>query len=259
MTPKPFLPEYPVRQVTSYRFQVVNMMAAERRAADGGELIRVEGQASVFNAPYEVYGGPQFGGWIEQVAPGAATETLSDRPDVVWLINHAGLPIARTTSGTLQLRQSDTGLDVGSYLDRRSSAVNDLLIAMERGDVNEMSFGFRVPRGGDVWSAHPDFPDDDQSLRTITEFNLNRGDVSSVTYGANPATDSGIVRSAAGIIRAIDRLDRRELAEVVAAVERRNMNSKPTPDGISGGDGRGGMPDGVTAVLALPLPPNPME
>jgi hypothetical protein len=50
---------------------------------------------------------------------------------------------------------------------------------MRRGDVDEMSFAFRVNE--QEWS--PDY-----SERTITEVNLHRGDVSIVTFGANPHT-----------------------------------------------------------------------
>ena len=243
-------------QALGYPFAVTNIMRAEKRAADGGELVRVEGVASVTGHDYEVYGGPDTGGWIERIEPGAFRDTLADRPDVVYLINHTGLPIARTTSGTLQLREAENGLSIGAYLDRRSGMVNDLLVAMERGDVNEMSFGFRVPRGGYVWSEHPDFPGDQEGLRSIRELNMNRGDVSSVTYGANPATDSGIVRSARAIIRSVEVLDQQQLDEIRAAIERR-MTSKPTLGGMPGGQDQGGMPSDVAAVLALPLPPSP--
>jgi hypothetical protein len=50
---------------------------------------------------------------------------------------------------------------------------------MDRGDLDEMSFAFRVTR--QEWS--PDY-----SQRDITEVNLNKGDVSIVNYGANPHT-----------------------------------------------------------------------
>jgi phage head maturation protease len=45
--------------------------------------------------------------------------------------------------------------------------------------LDEMSFAFRVTR--QEWSP-------DWMQRDILEYNINRGDVSVVTYGANPAT-----------------------------------------------------------------------
>jgi hypothetical protein len=57
---------------------------------------------------------------------------------------------------------------------------------MERGDVDEMSFGFWVTR--QQWS-----PDYDQ--RDILEVSLNKGDVSVVNYGANPATAGAQINS----------------------------------------------------------------
>jgi hypothetical protein len=57
--------------------------------------------------------------------------------------------------------------------------VKDMLTALEDGNVDEMSFAFRVVR--QQWS-----PDYDQ--RDILEVDLHRGDVSVVNFGANPAT-----------------------------------------------------------------------
>jgi hypothetical protein len=50
---------------------------------------------------------------------------------------------------------------------------------MERGDLDEMSFAFRVTR--QEWN-------DAYTERWINEVNLNKGDVSIVNYGANPHT-----------------------------------------------------------------------
>jgi hypothetical protein len=50
---------------------------------------------------------------------------------------------------------------------------------MERGDLDEMSFAFRVVRQD--WAP-------DWSQRDIREVDLNKGDVSVVNYGANPHT-----------------------------------------------------------------------
>jgi hypothetical protein len=59
--------------------------------------------------------------------------------------------------------------------------VQRLETKMERGDMDEMSFAFRVK--ADKWS-------DDDTERTLTEVSLHKGDVSVVNFGANPATSA---------------------------------------------------------------------
>jgi len=164
-----------VREVRQYGISDIEV---REEGAETG-TITFSGYASVFNHDYEVY--DSFGKFTERLAPGAFTRTLSEDPDVLLLINHAGLPLARSKSGTLRLAQDNVGLRVEADLDASDPDVQALLPKMRRGDVDEMSFGFRVPRDGQQWS-------EDYSERTITEVNLARGDVSVVSYGANPAT-----------------------------------------------------------------------
>jgi HK97 family phage prohead protease len=114
----------------------------------------------------------------ESIAPGAFRKTLMETPDVRLLINHEGLPIARTKNGTLTLSEDDRGL----YMDAEiadTSIGRDLYKLVERGDVDQMSFAFRVIR--QKWS-------EDRSRRVLTEVSLADGDVSVVTYPAYPTT-----------------------------------------------------------------------
>lgn len=141
------------------------------------ETITFRGYASVFGNDYEVH--DAFGSFTERIAPGAFTRTLADNPDVMLLVNHQGLPLARTKSGTLRLVQDNVGLRVEAQLDGDDPDVRAIMPKMLRGDLDEMSFAFRV--NDQVWAN--DFTD-----RTITEVNLSRGDVSVVSFGANPAT-----------------------------------------------------------------------
>ena len=178
--------------------------APERRsiAADGFELrgkgdgLALTGYASVFNNGYEVLGGPPYG-WTERVDPGAFDVTLAAKPDLHLLINHEGMPLARTKSGTLQLSTDSKGLLVEASLDRRDPDVQRLETKMERGDMDEMSFAFRVK--ADQWS-------DDDTERTLTEVSLHKGDVSVVNFGANPAT-SAQLNSAADALEVLAALD----------------------------------------------------
>jgi HK97 family phage prohead protease len=162
--------------------------APERRsiAAAGFELrskgdgLTLTGYASVFNNGYDVLGGPPYG-WTERVDQRAFDATLAAKPDLHLLINHEGMPLARTKSGTLRLSTDSKGLLVEADLDRRDPDVQRLETKMERGDMDEMSFAFRVK--ADKWS-------DDDTERTLTEVSLHKGDVSVVNFGANPATSA---------------------------------------------------------------------
>jgi HK97 family phage prohead protease len=143
----------------------------EARQADDGTM-RLRGYAAVFNddsVPLP---------FIERIAPGAFRKTLTETPDVRLLINHEGLPLARTKNGTLTLTEDDRGLYMDATIADTSEG-RDLYTLVERGDVDQMSFAFRVIR--QKWN-------EDRSQRTLTEISLSDGDVSVVTYPAYPTT-----------------------------------------------------------------------
>ena len=143
----------------------------EARQADDGTM-RLRGYAAVFNddsVPLP---------FIERIAPGAFRKTLTETPDVRLLINHEGLPLARTKNGTLTLTEDDRGLYMDATIADTSEG-RDLYTLVERGDVDQMSFAFRVIR--QKWN-------EDRSMRTLTEVSLADGDVSVVTYPAYPTT-----------------------------------------------------------------------
>jgi HK97 family phage prohead protease len=170
-----------------------------------GDTLELAGYASVFESPYEVYGGPPYG-WTETVDRRAFDVTLREKPDVHLLINHEGMPLARTKSGTMQLSTDQTGLRVAADLDRRDPDVQKLEVKMDRGDIDEMSFAFRTKQH--EWS-------EDESERRLIEVSIHKGDVSVVNFGANPATSAHLrsmlsfldgldVEAAAAEIRGID-------------------------------------------------------
>jgi HK97 family phage prohead protease len=136
-----------------------------------------------------MYGGPTAGGWIEQLDRNAFDKTLRESPDLHLLINHAGMPLARTASGTLQLSTDDHGLKVVAKLDRSDPDVQRLEPKMRRGDMDEMSFAFRVR--SQEWRTAPGFKSPD-SLRSILDVDLHKGDVSVVNFGANPTTTASV-------------------------------------------------------------------
>jgi HK97 family phage prohead protease len=143
----------------------------EARQAEDGTM-RLSGYAAVFNddsVPLP---------FIERIAPGAFRKTLSETPDVRLLINHEGLPLARTKNGTLRLTEDTVGLYMDADLPD-TQAAHDLYTLVERGDVDQMSFAFRVIR--QKWN-------EGRTERTLTELSLADGDVSVVTYPAYPTT-----------------------------------------------------------------------
>ena len=145
-----------------------------RQSEDGMPVL--EGYATIYNYSYPIGGGPDAGGFNETIAQGAATKSAGEA-DVRLLVNHDGIPLARTKSGTLELESDDIGLKVRATLDPTNPQAAEVRSAMERGDMDQMSFAFQVVRG--EWS-------NDYTERMISEVKLF--DVSVVTYPANPAT-----------------------------------------------------------------------
>jgi len=149
---------------------------AEIRETDTG--FHLDGLASTYNQAYPV------GYFDERVAKGAFDRTMRSSPDVRLLVDHEGQPLGRTSSGTLTLdAANDRGYRAQSDLEPSDPDVQRLAPKMKRGDLNQMSFAFRVPSGGDEWDYTGDRP-----MRTLKEINMQGGDVSIVTYPANPGT-----------------------------------------------------------------------
>jgi len=158
----------------------------------GGTAYSWEGYATVFDAPFDMWDqdGEHF---TEHVAPGSATRTLNNPAlDVPFLIGHnsAGIPLARTKSGTMQLSQDSHGvLTWVPDMDGAREEVRALYSAQQRGDIDEMSLAFVCTR--QAW-------DQGYEHRTILEMDLHRGDVCAVTHGANPATAGSRMLAVAG-------------------------------------------------------------
>lgn len=148
---------------------------AEVRTEEAG--VRVSGYAAVFGQVTDI-----GGFYREVIAPGAFTEAIG-RDDVVFLINHEGLPLARTRSGTLMLSQDATGLRMETVLDAEDPDVKSITGKMRRGDLDKMSFAF-IPQVQE-WDESGDVP-----LRTIRKAALY--DVSIVTTPAYDGTSIGL-------------------------------------------------------------------
>ena len=147
--------------------------AVEERNNDDKNTLLFTGYASVFDKPYGVR--DSRGQYNETIKQGAFKKTLQEQDDVRFLVNHDGIPLARTSSGTLKLEEDDYGLFVRAELDPNNPTVAEVASAMKRGDLNEMSFAF---------AAIKDNFDNSGENREVNEARLF--DVSVVTYPANP-------------------------------------------------------------------------
>ncbi len=150
---------------------------AEIRADDEG--VRVSGYAAVFGQEADI------GGMFREVIEKGAFAEAVGRDDVVFLIEHEDLPLARTRSGTLTIREDDNGLYMETDLDASDPDVARIVPKMKRGDLDKMSFAFRVEPGGQEWDESQDPP-----LRTIKKASLY--DVSIVTSPAYDGTEIGL-------------------------------------------------------------------
>jgi HK97 family phage prohead protease len=115
--------------------------------------------------------------FIEYVKRGAFSKTLNDGADVRLLIDHEGVPLARTKSGTMRLKEDERGLAVEADLDPMNPDAARVISAMKRGDLSQMSFAFRTIK--DQFS-------DDRMVRELREVQLY--DVSVVTFPAYEET-----------------------------------------------------------------------
>ena len=138
-------------------------------------------------------------GWYDEIIErGALMET--DLRDVRFLVNHNTdmIPLARSrnnnANSTMQMSVDDEGMLIRVDLDvENNTEAKNLYSAVERGDIDGMSFMFTVD--GDRW----DDIESDHPLRTIT----NIGKVMEVSAVTFPAYEQTSI-SARGLDSALD-------------------------------------------------------
>lgn len=151
-----------------YETRSFPMRDFKTRDEDG--TLYIEGYFSVFNSPYEIWAGA-----TETVAKGAFSETLGG--DIRALINHdSTLVLGRTTAGTLELREDDIGLWGRIRINPNDSDAMNLYTRVQRGDVNQCSFGF------DIIEEETEYLPDDTVHWTLLRVKLY--EVSVVTFPA---------------------------------------------------------------------------
>lgn len=152
----------------------VRSIASNFKTREDGEEKRIEGYFVVFNSVYEI-----APGMTESVAPGAFSETLDG--DIRALIDHETMYVlGRNQAGTLELREDDKGLWGSILINPNDQDAMNLYSRVERGDVNQCSFGF------DILSEETDFRDDGTIHWTIKSVKLY--EVSVCTFPAYAET-----------------------------------------------------------------------
>lgn len=115
------------------------------RAEGEGQDLYIEGYFAVFGQETELWPGA-----YEEVAPTAFDTTLSG--DIRALINHdSTLVLGRTKAGTLELKTDSRGLWGRAKINREDSDAMNLYARVQRGDVNQCSFGFDILRESTDW------------------------------------------------------------------------------------------------------------
>src|ERR1039458_2589832 len=156
-------------------------MRAKPNGTAAGSNFEWNGYAAVYGVDFPMWD-PNGEPYTEDVGQWAAKRSLANpNLDVPFLIGHndAGIPLARTKSGTMKLAEDSHGLHSRvPSMDGRREEVRALASAVERGDLDEMSLAFVCLR--QEWDAAFEH-------RTVAEMDIHRGDVCAVVHGANQA------------------------------------------------------------------------
>ena len=181
------------------RYSVKDMEVREEQ--DG---MRFTGYAAVFDSPSEPLP------FTEVIQRGAFKRSIDSRNDIKLLWNHNTADVLGSTRAkTLRLYEDERGLKVEALLPNTTLG-RDAAELLRRGDVDSMSFGFSVPRGGDEWS-------DDGMRRTLKSVRLH--EISIVAFPAYSATaGTTSVRGLAAIAQRAE-VDADLLADTMLKIE----------------------------------------
>lgn len=145
------------REVRQVRSLITEL---KTRAEEQGDGKYIEGYFAVFNKPTELWPGA-----FEELAPRAFDKTISD--DIRALTDHnTTLVLGRTKANTLELKIDSYGLWGKITINKEDSDAMNLYARVQRGDVDQCSFGFVIV------SEETDWRDDGTVKWTITEGRL---------------------------------------------------------------------------------------
>jgi len=144
-----------IRSLTNGQFEIRSNKQGQKTLSG---YLAVYGQRSV-----------DLGNFTEIIHRGAFNGSMGG--DIRLLVNHNwDKPLARTTSGTLQLRDDDTGLGFTATMPNTTYA-NDLIESLSRGDISGCSFGFTC--NDDDWSQD----EVNGVTRTLRDVTLHEGSI----------------------------------------------------------------------------------
>lgn len=107
---------------------------------ESGEIY-IEGYFAVFGSEYELWPGA-----VETISPGAFQRSLPEG-DIRALCDHdTRLVLGRTKARTLELREDKKGLWGRIRINRDDTDAMNLYSRVQRGDVDQCSFGFSIER-----------------------------------------------------------------------------------------------------------------
>ena len=153
--------------------ELISRSFNEYRAEEDGNIV---GVPIVFEQPTDI------GGLFEEtIARGAISEDVLR--DVAFFYNHDlnTKPLARTRTGKLKFSIENDGVHMMANINRERSDANDLYLAIKDGDIDGMSFMFRIE--ADEWTGL----DTDYPKRRITKIGYVQ-EVSAVNYPAYEGT-----------------------------------------------------------------------
>ena len=161
------------REVRTFAVEEMRVVRKE------GDAPKIVGHAAVFDSPTMI--GGLFGGFTEEVAPGAFKDSISE-DDIRALFNHdPNIVLGRNKAGTLDLSEDEKGLRY-EIRPPETQGAKDVMESIERGDITGSSFGFYVEK--EEWEKTEKGEPDKRRLLKVKLF-----DVSPVTFPAYDDTD----------------------------------------------------------------------
>ena len=148
----------------------------------GEEPLKLRGYAIVYNSLSEPLYGDLF---RERINRGAFTKSLLENDQVCLWGHDTRYVLGRKSAGTLILREDDKGLYFEVSLPNTTWA-RDLKESVDRGDIKQMSFGFKVVR--ENWLDDKEtLKEYSMPIREINEITLH--EISLVTFPAYTETN----------------------------------------------------------------------
>jgi uncharacterized protein len=177
-----------------------------RETTNPDDLI-IEGYFALYEQETEL-----FAGSYEIITKGAFDNTLKNDIRALW--NHnTQYVLGRNSSGSLELKADDKGLFASIKLPKTQYA-SDLYELVQRGDVDQCSFGFNIPAGGEEL---------EELASGGYRWRINEVDLHEVSVVTFPAYENTSVSARA---KQIEEIQNRKLQEKRSALQKRMEDLK---------------------------------